>query len=248
VDAFITACVSLYIVTGIYVGVRLLRIAFRTKRLPEAALGMTLFCFAALSQPAAVLEAIARQQGLVGFSGIAGVVAWIGTYAALCGLAVFTWQAFRPTERWAAALCACIIAIDTAAIATLLRNIAIGNADLVENGRAIAVSCGAYALAFGWGAIEGSLAWDAARKRERLGLADSVVKNRFLLWGLSSFGGLVADLLLIPLLLAGADLTKDAAPRLAVAFSALLNAVCWYLAFAPPVTYTRWLSAEPARS
>jgi hypothetical protein len=246
-DAFVTACVLLYIVTGLTVGIRLLRIAFRTKRLPEAALGMTLFCFAALSQPAAVLEAMARQQGLVGYSGIAGVVAWIGTYAALCGLAVFTWQAFRPTERWAAAFCAFIIAGDTFAIGTLLRNIAIGNADLVENGRVIALSCGAFAAAFGWGALAGWFAWDAARTRERLGLADSVVKNRFMLWGLSSFGGLVADLLLIPLLLAGADLTKDAAPRLAVAFSALLNAVCWYLAFAPPPAYTRWLTAEPAR-
>ena len=74
-DAFITACVLLYIVTGISVGIRLLRIAFRTKRLPEAALGTTLFCFAALSQPAAILSEIARQQGAVDYIGIAGVVA-----------------------------------------------------------------------------------------------------------------------------------------------------------------------------
>jgi hypothetical protein len=248
VDALITICVALYIVTGIYVGLRLLRIAFRSKRLPEAALGTALLCFAALSQPAAVLEAIARQQGLVGYSGIAGVVAWLGTFAALCGLAVFTWRAFRPTERWAAALCFACIAIDALAIGALLWNIHAGIVDPVVNGRAIALSCGGYALAFGWGAVEGWWAYDAAHKRERLGLADSVVKNRFMLWGLSSLGGLTADLLLIPLVLSGADLTTDAAPRLAVAGSALLNAVCWFLAFAPPIAYTRWLSAEPARA
>ncbi len=241
-------CVSLYIVTGIYVGVRLLRIAFRSKRLPEAALGTTLFCFAALSQPAAILGAVAREQGAVDYLGIAGVVAWIGTFAALCGLAVFTWQAFRPTERWAAALCFACIAIEAIAIGGLIANIHAGVVDPAANGPGIALSCGAYAIAFGWGAIEGAVAWAAASKRERLGLADSIVTNRFLLWGVSSFGGLVADLLLIPLVLSGADLTHDAAPRLAVAFSALLNAVCWFLAFAPPLSYTRWLSFRAAKA
>jgi hypothetical protein len=248
VEALVMLCVSLYIVTGILVGVRLLRMAVRSKRLPEAALGTTLFCFAALSQPAAILAEVARQQGAAGASGIAGIVSWFGTFAALAGLAVFTWQTFRRAERWAAALCFASIGVDAIAIGGLIRNIHLGILEPAANGPGIALSCVVFAVIFGWGAVEGLMAWSAARKRERLGLADSVVTNRFWLWSVSSLGGLVADLILIPLVLSGADLTKDAAPQLAVAGSALLNAVCWFLAFAPPPVYRRWLAVRGARS
>jgi hypothetical protein len=246
VEAFVAICVSLYIAIGIYVGVRLLRIAARTQRLPEAALGTTLFCFAALSQPAAVLEQIARQQGEPGFSILAGVVSWVGTFIALCGLAVFTWRAFRPSRRWAALLCLACVATDAVAIGRVISNIREGISDPAANGPLIALSCAVYAVVFGWGAVEGLVSFAAARRRERLGLADSVVRNRFLLWAISSLGGLLADLFLIPLMLSGADLTRDPAPQLAVAGAALLNAICWFLAFAPPPAYTRWLAEEPA--
>jgi hypothetical protein len=248
VDALVMACVSLYIVTGIYVGVRLLRIASRSKRLPEAALGIALFCFAALSQPAAVLEEIARQRGALAFSGVAGIVAWLGTFAAFSGLTVFTWQAFRPTRRWAASLCFACIAVDALAIGGLIASLYSGVVDPAAFGRGIALSCAVFAVVFGWGAVEGVLAFRSARRRHRLGLADAVVKNRFMLWAASSFGGLIADLILVPLVLSGADLTRDAGPRLAVAGAALLNSICWYLAFAPPASYTRWLSMEGART
>jgi hypothetical protein len=248
VQALVMLCVSLYIVAGIGVGVRLLRIAFRTRGIPEAALGATLFCFAALSQPAAILGEIAKQQGELGTSGVAGIVSWFGTFAALAGLAVFTWQTFRPGERWAAALALGAIALDALAIGSLVRNLQLGVVDPAANGPAIAASCVVFAVIFGWGALEGLQAWSAARKRERLGLADAAVTNRFLLWSVSSLGGFVADVLLIPLVLSGADLTKDPAPQLAVAASALLNAVCWFLAFAPPPVYRRWMAGRMARA
>ena len=87
-----------------------------------------------------------------------------------------------------------------------------------------------------------------ARKRERLGLADGSVTNRFWLWSVSSLGGFLADVALIPLVLSGTDLTKDSSPQLVVALSALLNAACWFLAFAPPPAYSRWLEARQARA
>lgn len=241
-------CVSLYIVAGIGVGVRLLRIALRTKGLPEAALGITLFCFAALSQPAAILGEVARQQEATGLSGAATVVSWVGTFAALCGLAVFTWRTFRPGERWAAALCFACIGLDALAIGSVVRNVAAGMPSAAASAGGIAASCAVFAVVFGWGAAEGLAAWTASRKRERLGLADGAVTNRFALWTLSSTGGLASDLFLLVVVLAGADLTKDAAPQLAVAGSALLNAVCWWLAFAPPPVYVRWMAGAGARA
>jgi hypothetical protein len=248
VQALVGLCVSLYIVIGIGVGVRLLRIAARTRRVPEAALGVTLFCFAALSQPAAVLQHVLRQQDALWSSGAAGIVSWLGTFAALVGLAVFTWQVFRAGERWAAALCAALVALDAVAIGGVMLRIARGQADPVSLGPWIATSCAVFAVVFGWGALEGWSAFVAARRRERVGLADPLVKNRFLLWAVSSSGGLAADVMLIPLMLTGADLTADPAAQLAVAGAALLNAVCWYLAFAPPAFYSRWMAGDAART
>ena len=245
-EALVALCVSLYIVIGIGVGVRLLRIAARTRRLPEAALGTTLFCFAALSQPAAILQQVLRDQGEAGYSGAFAIVSWIGTFLALVGLALFTWQTFRAGERWAMALFAAAIAIDALALGRVALQIASGAGDSAQLGPWIALSCAAYAVIFGWGAVEGWLAFSAARRRERLGLAEPLLKNRLLLWAVSSSGGLAADVLLIPLLLSGGDLTQDARAQLAIASSALLNGVCWYLAFAPPPVYRRWMEGAAA--
>ena len=247
-QALVMLCVSLYIVAGIGVGVRLLRIAARTQGLPEAALGFTLFCFAAISQPPAILAEVAKQQGNFDASGIAVVISWVGTFLALVGLAVFTWRAFRPGQRWAAALALGCIGVDAFAIGGVIQNLRAGQLDAASLAPHIALSCVAFAVIFGWGAIEGFFAWSAARKRERLGLADGSVTNRFWLWSVSSLGGFLADVALIPLVLSGTDLTKDSSPQLVVALSALLNAACWFLAFAPPPAYSRWLEARQARA
>jgi hypothetical protein len=247
-EALVMLCVSLYIVAGIGVGVRLLRIAARTKGLPEAALGFTLFCFAAISQPPAILAEVAKQRGDFGASGAAGIVSWVGTFLALAGLAVFTWRTFRPAQGWAAALALGCIGVDALAIGSVIQNLRLGQVDPASLAPHIAISCVAFGVIFGWGAIEGFFAWSAARRRERLGLADGSVTNRFLLWTVSSAGGFLADVALIPLVLSGTDLTKDPGPQLVVAASALLNAACWFLAFAPPPTYARWMAARQARA
>ena len=41
-------------------------------------------------------------------------------------------------------------------------------------------------IALGWGASEAFAYWARLRKRERLGLADPVLANRFLMWGVSA--------------------------------------------------------------
>jgi hypothetical protein len=168
------------LVASSVLGFRLLRMALRTREVPELAIG-TSFIFAGVigyvlmlasnSASGAVTLEQANQLFVAGYTTIG-----IG----VCAVYVFIWRTFRPQAIWAASLA-------VLGIVTILAT----NHNSVDpvggsHGPGFWVGLVARLGAGAWGAVESLRWWSLLQRRLGLGLADPVVVNRFLLWGLAN--------------------------------------------------------------
>jgi len=216
------------------VGVRLVALGARSRRLPELALGASYLLFGALGYP---LAAFARARAAAG-DPQAG--AWLAAALLAQNLGVlacygFNWRVFRPGRRGA---------LFPAAAALLFAASWIGHG--VDPGWAGATSSGAWyhlglatrAAAFVWGGGEAFAHWTRMRRRLRVGLADPVVSDRMLLWAVSS----LVIALAFSAFFAGKVVLGENAPVVVISASAcgLVAAVAMMLAFFPPRPYLRW--------
>jgi hypothetical protein len=234
----------LFIAASFAIGLRLLVMASRTRGLPEFTLGLALFLIVGLGYPitlagrALLLDGSAEltARALLPLGGVMMNVGWAAVW-------VFTWRVFRPEATWARALA-------SGAIAALLlfAGVSAARALVVEDSRLLVrphtASTGTLLVALAsyvWTAAE-SLRYRALlRRREALGLADPVVTNRFLLWGvvgIFSFLSLVGPTVAA---IAGVDTTENALVRLTTAVAGMACSTALLLAFTPPRAYVRWL-------
>jgi hypothetical protein len=96
-----------------------------------------------------------------------------------------------------------------------------------------------------WGSVEALRYWGMMRKRVRLGLADPVVANRFLMWGIGagaagwgSFVGFAAQVI------TGVPSLEIPWVTISSSLHGLLAAVALSLAFLPPEAYRRFIAAR----
>jgi hypothetical protein len=94
-----------------------------------------------------------------------------------------------------------------------------------------------------WLVLEGARYYGLMRLRRRLGLADPVVTNRFLLWTLAGVFSIVMILTSVPPVFLDPDLNSDLLVLDLLAFSAggVGVSVLYLLTFFPPVAYRRRL-------
>lgn len=236
-----------YVCVGIAVGIRLVRLARRTGGFPERMLGTACLAGPGLLAPClVVVHAISEPEALVRAAAFLGQIA----YALFCSVMVlFTWQCFRPGERWAGALArASIVVVVIAAAAGMAR--AAGLASVLElrdmdhwTFRTIGFTSLVGHL---WTGVEAFSYYARMRRRAAIGLADPVVTNRFLLWGLVAAGAIVASGLPLAVGLLGGDSYNDVTTRVIGAVATILGSICLQLAFLPPKAYVRWLQARAA--
>jgi hypothetical protein len=238
--------VGIFLVASLAVGARLLALAARTRELPELALGSTLFI-------AGGLGGILYFLGTSHSSDLGALGLWVRGLGRLClsvgalSLWGFTWRVFRPGNRAATALfclAACAIAIGFAgeALAGGFRG---GNFDTVWS----CLGFVARGLAYCWASLESLRYFGLMRRRFRIGLADPLLVNRFLLWGIATtaaFGIYVVAL--INLLDHSAhDVAAGVfSPTWALSTSVLglTSGVCLWLAFLAPAGYRRWIASH----
>jgi hypothetical protein len=225
-----------FMVWSLVLGCRLVAQAHRTRALPELAMGLA---FLVSGLVGTGLGALARTDDVV-------PAAWIPICAAggrlsihagaLCQ-AIFTWCVFRHDAGWAKAM--------VAATALGLAGASVGAAragtlgDPLDAGGWRLLEVALQSAAIGWGAVEALRYWRLMRRRVRLGLADPVVTNRFLLWAVAIGGGVCA--LLITGVLGALELPA-AEVRMSYGVSAtvgLISAAGYWLTFFPP----RWYCA-----
>jgi hypothetical protein len=78
----------------------------------------------------------------------------------------------------------------------------------------------------------------------RLGLANPVVTNRFLLWVFAAFFGFVMVCTAVPPVVLGRTHLLSHAALVLVGFAGLGSAVCNWLVFFPPAAYRRRVYAR----
>jgi hypothetical protein len=223
---------------------RLLRLFLRTRRLPELLVAVYF-----LVAPLGISLSIRIPRFDPQYAGVLRA-----TTAALFSVGgaaflLFAWSAFRPQEAWAKGLAFCGSAL---LAATWGLGVASGG---FERDMSIWLRLPPY-LSYVWVFVESLRYHLLLRRRERLGLADPVLVNRFLLFAVFTGGVVVitalgvASALLAELRGGGFREENSFTDPTILALTRLLAlpiAVSLWLTFLAPARYQAWLRSRAAR-
>lgn len=241
--------IGLFMLTSLVVGVRVLALWLRTRKLPELLLAIAVLCigflaFAVGTAGKLLLDADYGARGGLTILGLS--IEYIGSGALL----VFAWRVFRPDARWATALA---IAFGLVIAAALTGELASGEymryADSQPmRGPFVPLGLTARGLGPSWMAIECFIYHSMLRRRLRLGLAERLVVHRVALWGTGIGAAALGFWVSIThRLVYGLGLREHVWAISGVSVLATISAVCIGVAFFPPRAYRRWAegSSEP---
>ena len=221
------------------VGVRLLLLARRTRQIPEAALGTAFLLLGAIGYP---LTTLARR----------GVIASESVNAALMGSGLLVQDvacfavvlATALTFRGGTRVARIVVAVAGVWFAaSWLGQLVTSGFGPLEPNLAYSAGLAARTAAFGWASFEAFRAYTQGRKRVRLGLAEPLVVNRFLLFGLGMGGVFAAFVIFIVGQLTTANPSAAAWVLAATGVMGIAAAVPTWLAFVPPAAYRRRFAA-----
>lgn len=233
-----------FVGVGGAVGVKLLLLARRTRQLPELTVGLGLFLVALVGYPLS-LASLAPDLS----PGVAKLLFGAGTLATAVGSAsiyVFTWRVFRPDAAWARVLSVGAIgAIFAFAVVVLGRLADAETPAALFRDRLSASRSFVTGLSYVWTAVESLRYYALLRRRMGLGLADPVVANRLLLWGISGIAATLGTGVSTAMVFAGsAQGGAHPVSLLAVGVAGLASSVALYLAFLPPTAWRRFVAGR----
>lgn len=218
--------------------IRLLQLARRNRAVPELLLGSAFLLGGTLG---ATLEAAGPSLA----PEVAGRLVAVGKALGGIGIALnalFTWWVFRRGESWATALLVGLVALLTLGYfvnwqsGTFQTGMTTPDAFWLEFVGRVASPI--------WLGSEAVIYWSRMRRRSRIGLADPLVQNRFLLWALASFTGVL--LIATSAAPVYARIGSQVADANLAAFGVLgiATAALYWLAFFPPEAYRRRICAS----
>jgi hypothetical protein len=230
-----------FIVVSLIVGVRLLALARRTRQLPELAMGTGLVLIAGLGYPLMMLarfgEFLPEQARLILLVGY--------QFCQIIGIsfvALFNWRVFRPTSRWAGVL---VAAVPTGMLGCFLGQVLSPGlrAFMYANEGIWTLSSPLTIFPLGWAGLESLRYHLLLRKRQRLGLADALVTDRFRLWAIGTLTAAGMSAYSFTSLMLGIDVNvRPEGPAILGAFGVIAACSLW-LAFLPPAAYRRRFEA-----
>lgn len=244
-QSFVAAASLATLALSIFVGLRLLVAAARTRRAPEVAMGT----YQALVVAAIALYAVlrSRAEDATDWSPFFGPVVVANLLIALgvVALAVGIWRIYRTDEPWAAPLCVALsVWVMAGWLWTSLGDIV---PTTVAPTPANACFVSGRSAVYLWGALESVRFYLMMRRRARLGLGDPVVAHQVLMWGLFS---LSMGTLAIASLTAGFVLregyTTSTLAQLLTPTMSLIASICLWLGFFPPAFYRRFVAGGAA--
>jgi hypothetical protein len=231
-----------FFVVSLTVGVRLVALAGRTRRVPELLIGLGVL---GIGPVGFGLQTLA---GLVKGYELAETLAATGAFATAIGIwakLAFNWLVYRRESRFAA-LATGALAL-TVAVHLLAQPVLGSFTDATESIPLMAMRGALQSIALAWGSAEAFAYWGRLRKRARIGLADPVLVNRFLMWAISAgaagFGTAIGVAASVAWNASPLQLPAIVASSSAHGFVAALG---MWLAFAPPRAYVAWLSGGRA--
>jgi hypothetical protein len=233
-----------------FVGLRMLSLARKTRKLPELWMGVGLSAFAIAQASRLALGLLGAGIGAEPALGIY-LLMQVGYSGAIVGLCFFTVGAFGSRSSWRRALLVGLVALTLLSRSMLVR----GMAPLLLSGapkQAIPIwdsaAVSIYVLSFAWMAAESLRYHRLLCRRLVLGLADPVVTNRFLVWGAGAGATCLLVLILLALYQQGRTLMTDSlAASIVATASGLVFTVVPLLSFAPPRAYLRFVQRRAER-
>jgi hypothetical protein len=235
-----------FLAASLAVGIRLLWLARRTRRLPELAVGLDLVLagavgYALLLAAESLRLLPAPYDGIASFAGVSAIS--LGS----CFLALFSCRVFRPGSRVArVALALLILWLGLGVWGSWWLHVADVSSGVAGWLGSWAPNLG-LAASYAWASFEPLRYQALLRRRARIGLAsgDTDVARRMLLWGLGT--GAIAAIALVHLvaqLIGHFELPTSLVP--VVSIFALVAAISEWLAFSPPrLRLRRFAHATP---
>jgi hypothetical protein len=247
--------VSLSIVLSVLacslVGLRMLSLTRKTRKLPELCMGLGLSAFALAQLSRLALGGLGDRldPGLMLGTYLFMQVAYLLTQFGLC---LFTVSAFGSRSHWRWVLMVGLVALCAVSRTMMVQASAprfLSGAPSQMTSFWDPAAVASFALAFAWMAAESLHYHGLLRRRLTLGLADPVVTNRFFVWGAGAAATSVLILLLLGLYLQGITLMGNSpAGSVLVTLSGLVMAVVPWLTFAPPDAYLRYVERRAERN
>ena len=236
-------CLGLFMITSLVVGLRVLGLAVRTRKLPETLLATALLCVGFLAFAVGTgaklfieaSESLRRALTAVGLS-----IECIGVLA----LVLFAWRVFHPGKRWAAALAALLgLGIAAALAGEIGSDQYLRYADSIPmTGPYIPLGLAARGTGPAWMAIECFRFHAQLQRRARLGLAEPFVVHRVALWGTAIGASALAYATSVThRVIYGTGLREHGWALAIVSLLAIVTAVGIAIAFFPPRAYLRWI-------
>jgi len=230
-----------FFVVALVVGIRLLLLWGRTRQHPELLMGIGVLGIGPVGFGCMMVGTVSISNPT-----IANAAFGIGTLAVAVGVVakcIFNWSVYR---RDSVAAMVATIGVSGLMLLILTAHIIDGQWAPTD---ALAwdslVRSLAQVACLLWGSAESLYYWSQMRRRLKLGLADSVLVNRFLMWGLGAgFAGAGTGLGVAAEIVAGVPtllILWVVSTSSAFGFAA---AVAIYLAFVPPERYVRFVRAR----
>lgn len=243
--AFSIFCTLVFIVVSAVVGVRLVLMSRRTRGLPEFVFGAGLAIIVGVGYPltlagrANVHAAPELARWLMVFAAIAMAIGWTSVW-------IFTWRVFRPASTAARAVCFGGIAVTAACgAANIARSLTVADPATLDFGELAYTGTSLTAIAsYFWGGFESFRYYAMMRKRQALGMADPVVVNRFLLWGLVMVFSFLSTAVPTIASMRGIDVQASPPLMIATALAGLACGCVMWLAFIPPRAFLERLRAQ----
>jgi hypothetical protein len=234
--------VAVLILTALFVAIKTFSLWHRTRAVPELLLGSYLMCATVLAYPLLIASSRISPSQMWPLHVGGQVVMSIGFTCLL----FFTLKVFRAeAPLWATCFVgACLLSFTVGGVAYFREMTGQDPRPAAELLHINLANTLPIAATYFWTTIESLTYHRQLKLRHRVGLADAVIVNRVLLWGLMTLAAGAAVLISLVGMLSGAFLST---PLILVLSSlGIVHAACLFLAFHPPAWYSRSLLAEEA--
>ncbi len=231
-----------FFVVALVVGVRVLLLAWLTRELPELLMGIGVLGIGPVGFGLLVLGQQLQASHPLAFQVMVGTA----SFAISCGVLakfVFNWRLYHPTS---AVVRAVVISGGLLLFATwLYSGVAFGFTDVGPVTPQALIRSWLQAGCLLWGAGESFAYWMKMRRRIRIGLADPVVTNRFLMWAIGAFAaGWGTAVGTVGQMVTGVEMTQSPWIMASSSLHGLVAAVAIALAFIPPGFYLRYIRSR----
>ena len=236
------AFLAVFLLTSLAVGVRLVALHRKTRRPPELLIGLGILGVGPLGMGGLLVAAALHRLGSTAAPYVAGA-AVLAIVVGFVAAGLFNWQVYRPEST--AVRLVVGVAVLLAGIGFGIEIGSTGFADPLHPGPGIVLITLCNATTLVWGATESLLYWRLMRRRLALGLADPLVTNRFLLYGVGIGSAGVGSIVSVAAQeLLGKGMAEMPLLMLSNSLFGLLAAVCMGVAFLPPRAWRRWIAGS----